>query len=345
MDTPKEFFRMYYYILQAHTPLRPGHGFKEILKRAGIQEVDPPSNTVILKYFQTLQGESTTPNQTTLLKTKMLPLIKVQTGGAWYDSIYQTVGRYRNTIEFAVISMTLAIGTSAALTTDEDTSFLNTALTNVLLAAFVAGGAFVGALENEERLEKKRRQRLIEELQELDEQRFRIEIQREERRIERRLREQGRHDPDIVYDELNEFMNEVNRQMLNRVRRFQVEEAVSLDQPNRFSILDIPSSGELKIKGKNNTGNPLVDPISYVDFESGNKVAVIKNNKKTFLLVDSLQAWIANPSRNGPPKHPLTNEPFTKADVEVYTLRLTETNTSGGKRKGKKTRKARKNRL
>jgi hypothetical protein len=245
--------------------------------------------------------------------------------------------------------MTVAIAASFVLTENEDGNedlhFLNKGLVNFLLASFVAAGAYVGSLQNAEQEERERRQRLIVDLQGLDEERFRIAITQEQRRIQRRLRAEGRNDPDIVYDELNEFMNEVNRQMVNRVRRFQVEQAEALDEPNRFSILDIPSSGELKIKGKNNAGNPLADPISYVDFETGNKVAVIKNNKKTFLLVDSLQAWIANPSRNGPPKHPLTNETFTKEDVKVYTLRLTETNTSGGKRKGKKTRKARKNRL
>jgi hypothetical protein len=138
---------------------------------------------------------------------------------------------------------------------------------------------------------------------------------------------------DINQAKLVDFLGQVLATVENQIEK--------LADPQRFSILHLPSSGKLVLKRTKNNGKPLIDPITFRDLQTGDKVAIVKNNTKSPMLVTSLQAWIYYPFRTGLLTNPVTKEELKKEDIKVYTLNLTETNlTLGGKRKKSKSRKA-----
>jgi hypothetical protein len=297
INTPKDLLRMYYYIIQAHTTLRPGPKFRAILKKAGIQELDPPTKNVLMKRIEDMRSSELSRSNTTLYE-KNRPFLLAQSGGSWYDTVYAAVDRFRlrnrNALHLFLTSMTipliffLAIKASNNQRGQRDQELrealvilegMMLVLTGGVVTIVTLSGMFLDFLEGGGAIEQAQQ---------------------------------------IAAEELN-------------------------DDPNRFSILDIPPSGKLQMKQRNNTGEAIIDPITFTEFQAGDKVAVIKENRKAIILVNSLQAWIANPLREGPPKHPLTNEPFTKANVKVYTIEFTDMNLpSGGRYQKSKSSKAKK---
>ncbi len=297
MKSNTNLLELYYYIIQAHTTLRPGPTIRSLLEKAGIQELEPPSKAVLDKRLQDVYAQEYTPPSAPLYEKTPTPVL-VQSGGAWYDAVYTAVDRFRNrnrnALTLFVTSMTLPLLFYTVIATRNREGQRNPELEEGLfllegmIMSLSAGGVAIATISG-------------------------IVI-------------------DILEGDGDRFL-----------RQAQQISAEDLDDPNRFSLLDIPSSGKLQMKRKNNAGEAIIDPVTFMEFQTGNKVAVIKNNRKAIILVDSLQAWIANPIREGPPKHPLTNEPFGKQDVKVYTLELRDTNvSSGGKRNIKRTRKTKK---
>lgn len=146
--------------------------------------------------------------------------------------------------------------------------------------------------------------------------------------------------PDVNQEKLLGFLGQVLSSAIKQIE--------SMEDPQRFSILNLPSSGKLVLKRTNNNGKPLIDPITFTDLRTGDKVAIVKNNTKSPMLVTSLQAWIYYPLRKGLLTNPVTKEELKKEDIEVFTLELSDTNlnnlASGGKRRAKKSRKTKKTR-
>lgn len=105
--------------------------------------------------------------------------------------------------------------------------------------------------------------------------------------------------------------------------------------PTVLNITNLPISGELDVPQGD------LDPIAFVEFQDGNKVAVIGGVRTNPYLVDSLQAWIAKRHAEGlPPRHPVDqNTIITRDNVQIFTVKLVQ---GGGKRKQSKRSKTRK---
>lgn len=132
-------------------------------------------------------------------------------------------------------------------------------------------------------------------------------------------------------------------EILSKILIVAVNEIEKMGDPTRFSVMNIPSSGKLVLKRTNNNGKALIDPISFIDFKTGDKVAIVKNKTNSPILVTALQAWIYYPLRKGLLTNPVTKEELKKSDIKIYTLELSDTNLSvGGKRKSRKAKKTRK---
>jgi hypothetical protein len=106
IHTPKDLLRMYYYIIQAHTTLRPGPKFRAILNKAGIQEIDPPTKSELDAYFREVaakKSRTNVPKKNFLKESRSMP-IAVMTGGNFFRRIYNMILRL-NRDDIVVLSV------------------------------------------------------------------------------------------------------------------------------------------------------------------------------------------------------------------------------------------------
>jgi hypothetical protein len=395
INTPKDLLQTFYYLVQAHTTLRPGPKFRAILKKAGIQEIDPPTKSELDAYFRELtamQSRNNGPKNNFMKESRSMP-IAVMTGGNFFRGVQNMIRNLRDPLVTSAIGVAASLLGAAYLSRfaprigeggvmDPDRVFVNNGVNGLHIALAIVvtfGGPLmaVGAhqereepLENENAipgpLELQRRvaqlplapaaripalQRQLDDL--LDDRREFLEGY--QRYVNRRRA--VRIGVEAFQERVNNIPANNPRFILNQPRdgiaRFHPDDLVAIDEQIQrieeqiatlqgaqiFNITQIQSSGELAIR----TSDMRVDPITLLQFQTGDRVAIIGNDvnaRRNPVLVDSLQAWIAariagghrdipNPAGFGPA--------VTRDNVTVYVVRITQ---DGGKRKESKSRKA-----
>jgi len=89
MEFDNSALKSFYYLIQAHTTLRPGAQFRAILKDAGIEEIDPPSQTRLDAYMKDIFTMETT-NISKNIRQNLAgsPAVAVMSGGDPLGDIY-----------------------------------------------------------------------------------------------------------------------------------------------------------------------------------------------------------------------------------------------------------------
>jgi hypothetical protein len=111
INTPKDLLQTYYYLVQAHTTLRPGPKFRAILKKAGIQEIDPPTKSELDAYFRELtamQSRNNVPKNNFLKESRSMP-IAVMAGGNFFRRIHNTIRNLRNPLVTSAIGVAMSL--------------------------------------------------------------------------------------------------------------------------------------------------------------------------------------------------------------------------------------------
>ena len=303
IHTPKDLLRMYYYIIQAHTTLRPGPKFRAILNKAGIQEIDPPTKSELDAYFREVAAKKSRTNvaKNNFLKESRSMPIAVMTGGNFFRRIYNMILRLKRD-DIVVLSVIV--------------SFLSAVFFNYVprFLPRLGEGGLVDPVLNA------RYQGLI------------------------NLGEDGLVDPDarFFHDGLNN-LDMVTALLFGGLIMFaaDVRSRQLAIMNTEIDLTSIPNSGEFPIRAS----EEKEDPITFVPFETGNRIAIIGNDenaRKNPVLVDSLQAWIAarRAGRQENIPHPAGLGTFvTQDNITIYTVRITQ---DGGRKKKSKSRKAKK---
>jgi hypothetical protein len=179
METPADLFRNYYYILQAHTTLRPGPVFRQILQKHGIQEVDPPSKAMLDAQMREIQKLSQ-PSANKFMKKNTRTMIPVMSGGNWFTNVYNRISSMpsiqRNAIFMAVLSMSFLMIHLLKSDDPESIAFIEDAQERlkmtIALPLLLLAGAYIywgdRTLQNLRRSEYRERRRRLEDAVEGD---------------------------------------------------------------------------------------------------------------------------------------------------------------------------------
>ena len=126
------------------------------------------------------------------------------------------------------------------------------------------------------------------------------------------------------------------REMEERWERQRVQE-LAAEQLRNLGVLNIdaaPHIGYLRL------GHEDANAISYEDFKNGDICVRLQQDNRFIFHIDGLKEWFRRSNLN-----PLTNLPVVQDDIERFTYKdARRINISGGKRKRKTKRKAKKSR-
>ena len=304
VETPKDLLRNFYILLQAHTTRRPGPSFIKLLKKAGIEEIDPPTQDEVNAYRARVKKPSIANIGKEIASEEIASnilnvgatAIAAFAGGGLLNNVYHAVRTSRQlqvSIVIAVTGVAIDIARYATRENDDVTlQFISDSSWAFMVGSWIAFDLF-GAVR--------------------------------ERRAEERAAQLRREL--IVNLHENDPLGNLEQVLQNAQQAALAEQAVA--QPEMLDITTIDPSGYLSKE----LGEDIIDPITYIPFQEGDVVAVVKGNKQQPVLVNGLQSWI---EAKYPliATHPTTNETIeTLADVKIYRLRRAVT---GGKRKTKK---------
>lgn len=301
VEKPEDLLRLTYTLLQANTTKRPGPSLIGLLKKAGIELVEPPTQQEINALIKTKTNK---PSLTNEIKT-IAKNIAVETvlenaatvaaaaaGGGLINNIRSAISSDRQlqlSIAIAVTGIALDIARYATRENDEQTLLF---LSDSSWIGMV--GTWIGA-------------DLYRSVQAIQTERARAEREAELRR--------------------NIFANDP----LPRRRRIVVDfttiqQAALQEEPQMVNITTLPSLGDLPLVLKED----VIDPITQQPFAVGDVVAVVNGKTQQPVLRDSLQSWIASCfAQSRPLTHPTTRETITNENVTIYTVKAAP---SGGKR-------------
>ena len=315
VERPNDLLRNFYTLVQAHTTRTPGPSFIKLLKKAGIEEIDPPTKDELNTYMSTLKKPSIANIGKEIASEEIISnIMNVGTtaiaafaGGGLLNNIRNAVTSSRQlqvSISIAVTGIVIDLARYATRENDETTlMFLSDSSWIAMVGTWI--GYDLHTHIEERREERARAERAAELRRALGE-----EFAAQNAPLRRQIR--------------------IANQAVQLIREQQeIRNAALATQSGILDITTLPSSGELPMK----LGEDVVDPITQQPFQEGDMVAVVKGNKQQPVLVNELQSWIAA-RHPRTPTHPTTNATIeTLADVKIYSLRRKAT---GGKRKTKK---------
>lgn len=309
MENTSGLLRDVYTLLQSYTTKRPGRSLKAMLKRGGIEEIEPPTQDEIEARIGVVR-----PNNTMYRADKQtLSLVEPMAGGALQDELQ----KMKYSI-FAFMLVAILIAADGNLHGDTDTiGFLKEAFVNISITGlFSVLWAKTREVGREVQREKNREQ-----------------LELHQRWVERYEREE-RARLELILDEEAVGWEAVRRKFHR-------------DEPDNtkwiFELYNRPMMGELEIELEYQNGELStlkVDPISQATFEDGEIVAVLEGKTQQPYKLQGLEAWFAMRKANDLPfTHPSGRNVIGKQDVTLYKIKLGSVKSEGGTRKTRRTKK------
>lgn len=153
---------------------------------------------------------------------------------------------------------------------------------------------------------------------------------------EERMHNERRQHQNMIDRWDRERPNNWEREMEERWERQRVQE-LAAEQLRNVGVLNIdaaPHIGYLRL------GHEDANAISYEDFKNGDICVRLQQDNRFIFHIDGIKEWFRRSNLN-----PLTNLPVVQDDIERFTYKdARRINISGGKRKTKTKRKAKKSR-